>query len=76
LAKLSDRRVDSVLNIDEDLLRPKATGDLLSVYDFSVVSDQENEKFQRLSFDFEPAAHPRELTSAGMEAEVAELVDD
>jgi len=65
-----------VFNVDEDFPLPKAPGDFLPANHLSMFCDQENEKFERLPLEFEPATLPAELKFAGMEAEVAELVDD
>src|SRR5580658_8298505 len=56
LANFTDGRVDPVFDIDEDFPLPKALGNLIPGNNLSVFTDQENEKFERLPLQLEPAA--------------------
>ena len=76
LANFTDCRVDSVFDIDEDFPLPKATGNFIPGDNLSMFGDQQDEKFERLPLELEPAAFAAELKFAAIEAEVAELIDD
>ncbi len=75
LTNLTDCRVDSVFDIDEDFLLPKAPGNFVPGNNLTVFGDQEDEKFERLPLKLEPAAFAGELEFAAIEAEVGELID-
>ena len=75
LANFTDCRVDSVFDIDEDFLLPQAPGDLVPSNNLSMFRDQQDEEFERLPLELEPAAFAAELKFAAIKAEVAELID-
>ena len=75
LADFADCRVDSVFDIDEDFPLPKALGDFLPGDNLSMFGDQEDEEFERLPLELEPAAFAAKLKCAAMKGEVAELID-
>jgi hypothetical protein len=64
-----------VFDIDEDFPLPKALRDLIPGDNLSMPGDQEDEKFEGLSLQLEPAAFAAELKFAGMKSEFAELID-
>ncbi len=75
LANFANRRVDSVFDIDEDFLLPKAAGNLFTGDDLSVFGDQQDEKFERLPLQLEPLAIAAELKFAAIKAEITETIN-
>jgi len=75
LANFADCRVDPVFDIDEDFALPKAPRDLIPGDNLSMLGDQEDEKFEGLSFELEPTAFAAELKFAAVEPKFAELID-
>ena len=49
-AYFADRGIDSLFDIDENILAPQGIGDLLASHQLALVFDQEHQQLQRKTF--------------------------
>src|ERR1700739_4882264 len=73
LAYLTDRRVNPLLHIDENILAPEFAGDLLARHQLSVSSDEEHQQLQGQSLEPNHAAAAGQLKAAKVQHEIVEL---
>src|SRR5882672_3679772 len=57
-ANFADGRVDTLLDVDENVLPPKRIGDLLARHQLSLLFNQEHEQLQRETFKLQRTATP------------------
>ena len=74
-ANLAHGRVDAVLGVDEDLVAPQALGDLGTGHETALTGREQHQQFERLLFEPQRMAVAEQPKGAGVEPELAELVD-
>ena len=72
-ADLADCRVNTVINIKEDILAPEALGDLLAGYQPAAPFDQQDEQLHGEFFQAQEALPPLKPILGLVECEIAEL---
>src|SRR5690242_1947567 len=70
---LADRRIDAVVDVDEDVLAPEAGGDLFARDQFPVASNQEDEQLHGELLQPQNPVGPLQAVAGLVEGEVAEM---
>ena len=73
VSDFSDGGVDAMLGIDKDLAAPEMLGNFISGDELALSLHQQDEQFQRLSFELHRTAATRQFKAATIQPEFPEL---